>query len=101
MGWFGDLWSSIKDTASNVWSGVKNVAGKVYDVVRKPIDIIAGAGNVVSKIPVIGTIAQPLIGAARGAQSLLDQGKAVADVAKSIGLKEGGMVRSPKKYYQA
>ena len=100
MGWFSDLWDGIKSTASNVWSGVKNVASKVYDTVRKPIDFIAGAGNLVSKIPVLGTLAQPIIGAARGAQSLLDQGKSVADIAKSVGLQDGGMVRS-KKYYQA
>jgi phage-related protein len=99
MGWFSDLWDGIKSTASNVWSGVKSVAGKVYDTVRKPVDFIAGLGNVVSKIPVIGTLAQPIIGAAKGAQSLLDQGKAVSDITRSIGLQNGGIVQ--KKYYQA
>lgn len=98
MGWFSDLWDSVKSTASNVWSGVKSAAGKVYDVVRKPVDFIAGAGDVVSKIPVIGSLAQPLIGAAKGAQSVLDQAKSVGDVVRSIGLQKGGVV--PKKYYQ-
>ncbi len=98
MGFFSDLWEGIKSTAGNVWSGVKNVAGKVYDVVRKPVDIIAGAGDFVSKIPVLGALAQPLIAGAKGAQSLLDQGKMVGDVVKAVGLKDGGMV---KKYYQA
>lgn len=100
MGWFSDLWEGIKSTASNVWSGVKNVAGKVYDVVRKPIDVIAGAGKFISKIPVLGTIASPLTAAASTAQGILDQAKTVGDVAKSIGLKEGGMV-GHRKYYQA
>jgi hypothetical protein len=102
MGFFGDLWNRIKSTAGDVWSGVKNVAGKVYDVVRKPVDIIAGAGDFVSKIPVLGTLAQPLIAGAKGAQSVLDQGKMIGDVVKAVGLREGGMVeRPPKKYYQA
>jgi len=100
MGFFSDLWEGIKSTASNVWSGAKNIAGKVYDVVRKPVDIVASAGNFVSKIPILGTIAQPVIAAAKGAQSLLDQAKTVGDVVRSVGLKDGGMVR-PKKYYQA
>jgi phage-related protein len=100
MGWFSDLWEGIKSTASNVWSGAKDVAGKVYDVVRKPIDFIASAGDIVSKIPVIGTVASPLIGAAKGAQSLLDQAKTVGDVVRATGLQDGGMVQR-KKYYQA
>lgn len=99
MGFFDSLWEGIKSTASNVWSGAKNIAGKVYDVVRKPIDIVAGAGDFVSKIPVLGTLAQPLIAGAKGAQSVLDQAKTIGDIAKSVGLQDGGMVR--KKYYQA
>lgn len=99
MSWLSNLWEGIKSTASNVYSGVKKGLGAVYDVVRKPVDILAGAGSVLSKIPVIGTIAQPVIAAARGAQSVLDQGKAVADVAKQIGLKSGGMV-PPERMFQ-
>jgi phage-related protein len=99
MGFFSDLWEGIRSTAGNVWSGVKNVAGKVYDVVRKPIDIIAGAGKFISKIPVIGSLLSPVTAVASTAQGLLDQAKSVGDVAKSIGLKDGGMVR--RKYYQA
>lgn len=100
MGFFSDLWEGIKSTASNVYSGAKNLAGKVYDVVRKPIDVIAGAGDFVSKIPVLGSLAQPIIAGAKGAQSILDQAKSVADVARSVGLQDGGMVKR-KKYYQA
>lgn len=99
MGWFSDLWEGIKSTASNVWSGAKNIAGKVYDVLRKPIDVVAGAGDFVSKIPVLGSLAQPIIAGAKGAQSLLDQAKTVGDIAKSVGLQDGGVVR--RKYYQA
>lgn len=99
MGFFSDLWEGVKNTASNVWSGAKNIAGKVYDVVRKPVDIIAGAGDFVSKIPVLGSLAQPIIAGARGAQSILDQAKSVGDIARSVGLQKGGMV-PPKKYYQ-
>lgn len=99
MGFFSDLWEGIKTTASNVYGGVKKGLGAVYDVVRKPIDIIAGAGDFVSKIPVLGSLAQPFIAGAKGAQSLLDQGKAVADIAKSVGLQDGGVVK--RKYYQA
>jgi phage-related protein len=99
MGFFSDLWEGLKSTASNIYSGAKNIAGKVYDVVRKPVDIIAGAGDFVSKIPVLGSLAQPIIAGAKGVQSLLDQAKSIGDVAKSVGLQDGGMVR--RKYYQA
>jgi len=99
MGFFSDLWEGIKSTAGNIYSGVKKGLGAVYDVVRKPVDIIAGAGDFVSKIPVLGTFAQPVIAAARGAQSLLDQGKQVADVARQIGLKSGGVV-PPERMFQ-
>ena len=98
MGWFSDLWDSVKSTASNVWGGIKKAAGTVYDIVRKPVDVIASAGKLISKVPVLGTIASPLTAAASTAQGILDQAKTVGDVAKSIRLKEGGMV---KKYYQA
>lgn len=98
MGWFSDLWDSVKSTATNVWGGLKKAAGTVYDIVRKPVDVIASAGKLISKVPVLGTIASPLTAAASTAQGILDQAKTVGDVAKSIGLKEGGMV---KKYYQA
>lgn len=99
MGWLSDLWQGIKATASNVWSGAKNIAGKVYDVVRKPVDIIAGAGDFISKIPVLGSILSPVIGVAKGAQGVLDQAKTVGDVVKTIGLQKGGMVR--RNYYQS
>jgi phage-related protein len=99
MGFFSDLWEGLKSTASNIYSGAKNIAGKMYDVVRKPVDIIAGAGDFVSKIPVLGSLAQPIIAGAKGVQSLLDQAKSIGDVAKSVGLQDGGMVR--RKYYQA
>lgn len=98
MGWFSDLWEGVKSAASNVWSGAKDIAGKVYDVVRKPVDIIAGAGDFVSKIPVLGSLAQPIIAGAKGAQSLLDQAKTAADVAKTIGLKSGGVVPPPRMF---
>ena len=99
MGFFSDLWEGLKSTASNIYSGAKNIAGKMYDVVRQPVDIIAGAGDFVSKIPVLGSLAQPIIAGAKGVQSLLDQAKSIGDVAKSVGLQDGGMVR--RKYYQA
>lgn len=99
MGFFSDLWEGLKSTASNIYSGAKSVAGKVYDVVRKPVDIIAGAGDFISKIPVLGSLAQPIIAGAKGVQSLLDQAKSIGDIAKSVGLQDGGMVR--RKYYQA
>lgn len=101
MGFFSDLWEGIKSVASNVYGGVKKGLGAVYDVVRKPVDFIAGAGDFVSKIPVLGTLAQPVIAAARGAKSLLDQGKQVADIAKQIGLKSGGVVPPARMFQKA
>jgi len=101
MPFFSDLWEGIKSVASNVYGGVKKGLSAVYDVVRKPIDMVAGAGNIISKIPILGTIAQPVIAAARGAQSVLDQGKAVADIAKQIGLKSGGVVPPARMFQKA
>jgi hypothetical protein len=99
MSWLSDLWEGVKSTASNIWNGAKNIAGNVYDVVRKPVDVVAGLGKYVSKIPVLGTVLSPLTAAAGTAQGLLDQAKTVGDIAKSVGLQDGGVVR--RKYYQA
>lgn len=93
MGFWGDL-----------WSGIKSVAGRVYDVVRKPVDWIAGAGDTLKKIPLIGsalsTALSPVTGLAKTVQGGLDTAKQVADVGKSLGLQQGGMVPM-KKFYQA
>lgn len=93
MGFFGDL-----------WSGIKSVAGRVYDVVRKPIDFIAGAGDTLRKIPIIGntlsTLASPITGLAKTVQGGLNTAKDVASVGSALGLQRGGMVPM-KKMYQA
>lgn len=93
MGFWGDL-----------WSGIKSVAGRVYDVVRKPVDWIAGAGDTLKKIPVIGNvlsgIASPVTTLAKQAQAGLDTAKTIADAGKAIGLQQGGIVPM-KKFYQA
>lgn len=93
MGFWGDL-----------WSGIKSVAGRVYDVVRKPVDWIAGAGDTLKKIPLVGgaisTALSPITGLAKTVQGGLDTVKQVADVGKAIGLQNGGMVPM-KKFYQA
>ena len=81
MGWFSDLWEGIKSTASNV-----------YDFVKKPVEYLGKGLEYASKIPVLGTFLAPVKAAVGGAQSLLDQGKAVGDVVKAIGLKSGGVV---------
>ena len=101
MGFFSDLWEGIKSTASNVYSGIKSGIGAVYDVVRKPVDLISKGLEYVSKIPGLGTILSPVKGVVDTARGVLDQGKTLGDVAKSIGLKNGGMVQAEKKYYQA
>lgn len=86
MGWFSDL-----------WEGIKSTAGRVYDFVRKPIDIIANVGDNIRKIPIIGstlaTLASPVTAIAKTGQGVLDTAKQVADVAKTIGLKSGGVVK--------
>lgn len=93
MGFFSDL-----------WSGIKSVAGRVYDTVRKPVDWIAGAGDTIRKIPIIGntiaTALTPVTSLAKTVQGGLDTAKQVADVGKAIGLQRGGMVPM-KKVYQA
>ena len=93
MGFWGDL-----------WSGIKSVGTSIYNTVRKPVDWIAGAGDTLKKIPVIGsalsTALSPVTGLAKSVQGGLDTAKQVADVGKSLGLQQGGMVPM-KKFYQA
>ena len=92
MGFFGDLWNQIKNTASTIYSGVKNVAGKVYDTIATPIRWVGKGLDIASKIPVLGTFLAPVKAAVGGAQSVLDQAKTIGDAAKSIGLRMGGVV---------
>lgn len=89
---------------SSLWDGIKSVASNVYNVVRKPIDFIAGAGDTLRKIPFIGntlaTLASPVTGLARTVQGGLNTAKDVASVGSALGLQKGGMVPM-KKMYQA
>jgi hypothetical protein len=89
---------------SSLWDGIKSVASNIYNVVRKPVDWIAGAGDTLKKIPLIGnaisTVLTPVTGLAKTVQGGLDTAKQVADVGKALGLQKGGMVPM-KKFYQA
>jgi len=102
MGFFDDLWSGIKNTASSIYSGVKNVAGKVYDTVSRPISWVSKGLDYASKIPILGTLLAPAITAGKtivgGAESVLNTGKQIGDVVKAIGLKMGGVVN--KRMFQ-
>lgn len=63
MGFFGDLWDSVKSTASNVWGSVKNIANNVYSGVKSAADwvgnniqpIVKTIGEYASYIPGIGS----------------------------------------------
>ena len=101
MGWFGDIWDSWKNTASNVWSGIKQGAGAIYDVVKKPVEWVSKGLEYASKIPGIGTLLSPVRGIVDTAKSVLDQGKTIGDVVKAVGLRDGGMVKKDPRYYQA
>jgi hypothetical protein len=94
MGFWGDLWNGIKSVASNV-----------YNVVRKPIDFVANAGQHLKKIPLVGgalsTLLTPLTSAASVAQSGLNTARDIASVGSSLGLQKGGIVPPMKKVYQA
>tara|TARA_R110002126_G_scaffold268041_2_gene411527 strand:- start:1338 stop:1658 length:321 start_codon:yes stop_codon:yes gene_type:complete len=89
---------------SDLWSGIKSVAGRVYDVVRKPVDFLAGAGDFLKKIPFVGntlsTLASPVTGLAKTVQGGLNTARDVASVGSALGLQQGGMVPM-KKFYQA
>jgi hypothetical protein len=93
MGFWGDLWNSVK-----------SVAGQVYNTVKKPIDFVASLGDYAKKIPLIGntvsTVLTPITGLAKTVQGGLGVAKDVADVGKALGLQRGGMVPM-KKVYQA
>ena len=94
MGWLSDLWSGIKSVASNV-----------YNVVRKPVDWIAGAGDFLRKIPVVGnalaTFVSPITGLAKTVQGGLNTARDVASVASQVGLKSGGVVPPDRKFQKA
>lgn len=86
---------------SSLWDGIKSVASNVYNVIRKPIDFVANAGNFIKKIPFIGgglsTILSPITTAAGVAQGGLNTAR---DIASALPLQHGGMVPM-KKLYQA
>lgn len=88
----------------SLWNGIKSVGTSIYNVVRKPIDFIASAGEGIKKIPIFGgamsTLLSPVTGLAKSAQSGLDMVKDVAGVGSALGFQHGGMVPQ-KKYYQA
>lgn len=90
MGFFGDLWSSIKNTAGKVWSGIKDTASKVYHGVGSAINwvkdkaqpIITAVGNIAGKIPVIGA---PISAAANAANNLINQASNIHSTVGNIG----------------
>lgn len=98
MGWFSNLWDSIKSTASDVYGGIKKGLGAVYDVVKAPVDYIAKGVDTASKIPGLGSFLAPVKAVTGLAKDALDQGKAIGDAVKAIGLKMGGVV--PKRTFQ-
>jgi hypothetical protein len=51
MGFFGDLWSGIKNVAGNIWNGVKTATNWVADKVQP---IVKAVGDYAGYIPVIG-----------------------------------------------
>jgi hypothetical protein len=84
MGFFSDLWSSIKSTVGTVYEGIKKGVDWVGEKVQP---IVKTVGDVASYIPVIGA---PIAGVAQQINKGIDVvrgtvGK-VGDVGKSIGL---------------
>lgn len=102
MGFFGDLWNSIKKPFVSVYDNivrpVSSTISNIYDKVKRfiPAPIRAPLDTIQSTGKQIGDTIQT-----------------VRDVGSAIGLKDGGQVlrekmekmerseRSPKKYYQA
>lgn len=94
MGWWGDLWDSVKRTASNVWNGVKSGVNWVAEKVKPVTDAVA---KYAGYVPIIGA---PLASAANTVSNVIDYAKKGTDAATAAGYRQGGMVRSPPKFYQ-
>jgi len=106
MGFFSDLWNSIKHKASDLWSGVKNTAMNVWNTIKKPIGMIPGiGGKIVAGVEGIGNAVNH---AAEGIGHLangrigdaISSGKAAIGAgtegaAKFATMKKGGMVIKP------
>jgi phage-related protein len=108
MGFFSDLWSSIKNTASNVYNKVKDVATGVWNKVSPFVRMIPIVGNKIAGgvEAVAGAVDKGATGIAKTVTG--DIGGGIADlrgaynagkegINQLTNLKKGGMVM-PLKY---
>lgn len=96
MGWLSDLWSGIKNTASNIWSGVKQGVNWAADKVSP---IVSAVQKYAGYVPIIGA---PIAAAAGTVGNLINTAKSGVDLATKAGFKNGGMImKVPDKIYQA
>lgn len=106
MGWFDDLWSSVKSVGSTVWNGVKDTVGTVYNAAKTATDwvadkvqpIVKAVGKYGGYIPIVGGAIR---GVASGVDSAIDQVKAGVDTVGSVGKGIGLLGSKPKFSRQA
>lgn len=79
MGFFGDLWSGIKNVAGSVWNGVKTATNWVADKVQP---IVKTVGDIASYIPVIGA---PIAGIAGQINKGIDMAKNIVGKVDTVG----------------
>lgn len=97
MGFFGDLWNGIKNTASSVWSSVKDVASRVYGGVQSAANwigdriqpLVRGIGQFASNIPIIGA---PISAIANTIDSGITNGRRIVDNVGKWGSAIGSVV---------
>lgn len=61
MGFFGDLWSGIKNVGSKVWGGLRSGLHTIVGIGNKIRSGLQTGWDFVKKIPVIGNLAQAAV----------------------------------------
>jgi hypothetical protein len=86
MGFFGDLWSGIKNVAGNIWNGVSSATNWVADKVQP---IVKAVGDYAGYIPVIGA---PIAGVAQQINKGIDVAKNIVGQVGKYGGAIGGAI---------
>jgi hypothetical protein len=111
MGWFGDLWSKIKNTASNWYNAAKDTVSNVWnkvspyvraiplvgDKIATGLETVAGAVDK-GATGIAKTVTGDIMGGVADLRGAYNTGK--EGINKLTNLKQGGMVMNPYRVPQ-